>query len=176
MAALTLHARVQLIDDGFAVHWRLEGHPPRYHERRWSDIEAWGVGRASPAHPEGIYLLLREPPHSDFLWIKAEGVLEAIDALRARLPEWSAADVQAEIDKRELADIEVEARTLFPPERWNEVRALLEGEERLRSPNVRRAVVKLSRGDVARLQEMIAAARLDPRDVLMWAQMESAKS
>ena len=172
MTPIDYRARLQATEQGIVVDSRLEGQPPRHHERAWSGIEAWGVGRPDPTYPEGVYLLLREAPHGDFLWLRAEGVADVVDALRRRLPERTAPEIQAEVVRRALADLELEAKALFGAGAWPRVQALIEGEPLLRTPAVGRAVVRLSRGEVARLEEMVRTSRVDPRDVLLWAQME----
>jgi hypothetical protein len=172
MTPIDFHARLQATEQGIVVDSRLEGQPPRHHERAWSSIEAWGMGRPDATYSEGVYLLLRESPHGDFLWLRAQGVADVVGALRRRLPERSAGEIQAEIDRRSLAQLELEARALFGTGEWPRVQELLQGDAVLRTPAVPRAVVRLSRGDVVRLEEMVRAARVDPRDVLLWAQME----
>ncbi len=173
MPAPRLTARIRLTDDAVVVDSQLEGHPPRHRECPWGTMEAFAVGRPDASYPEGIYLLLRQAPHGDYLWRLADGAQAVVAELRRRgVPERAAPELQAEVDSRQLADLEQEARGLFPEKDWPRVRALLDGSPELARPRLRRAVVRLSRGELARLEQLVRDARRDWRDVLYWAQRE----
>lgn len=163
-------ARISWTAAAIALDSVLTGHPPSHTERAFATIQMWGMGRPDASLPEGIWLLLNGTPHYDFLPIRAAGSSALAGELRRRgIPELDAADVKAEADRRALRELEGEVREVFGAEGasvWSE----LESEPGLRMHNVRAAVVRLSRGNRAKLTELIEHARNDWRDVLASAQ------
>jgi hypothetical protein len=172
MTKLEYLARISWTETDIILDSVLTGHPPRHSERPFATIQTWGMGRPDASLPEGIWLLLNATPHYDFLPVRAAGSSALAGELRRRgIPELDAADVKTEADRRALKELETEVQHTFGVE-GNRVWHELQSEPNLRMHNVRAAVVRLSKGDLTRLTELIEAARTDWRDVLALAQKE----
>ena len=97
-------------------------------------------------------------------------------------PCWPPSDEEARMMKEFLAEQKVGAaiRASFPKERWSHVEALLaaygtEPHER-EVQRVRSAILQISEGEERKVEEHVATAKKDYRDVLFWAdQPEQAK-
>jgi len=172
MTKLEYFARISWTESNIILDSVLTGHPPHHTEREFKSIQTWGMGRPDPSLPEGIWLLLDASPHYDFLPIRASGSSALAGELRRRgIPELDATDVKTEADRRALRDLEAEVNDVFGndgPRVW----ADLQAEPCLTMHNVRAAAVRLSKGDRAKLAEIISMARIDWRDILARAQQE----
>ena len=172
MSKLEFHSRVSWTQDLIVSDWTLTGHPPGHSERKWSDVEAWGVGRPVPNQLEGLWMLMRHAPYYHFISNRAVGVIALEGELRRRgCSERNSTEVKQQADARAFRDLRIEVGGLFGDggeAAWQ----ALEETEVCGMVDVRTAIVRLSKGDRARLDELIATAAKDPRDVLMWAQAD----
>jgi hypothetical protein len=172
MSKLEFNARVSWTRELIVSDWTLTGQPPGHSERSWSDVEAWGVGRPAPTQVDGLWLLMKHAPYYHFISNRSVGVIALEGELRKRgCSERPAGEIKAAADARALRDLRAEVGTLFG-DAGEEVWQALETPEVLRMVNVRSAVVRLSKGDRAKLEHLIATAKQDPRDVLHWAQSD----
>jgi hypothetical protein len=166
------HARVRWTSELIISDWTLTGQPPGHSERTWSDVEAWGAGRPEPTQLEGLWLLMKHAPYYHFITTRAVGVIALEGELRRRgCPELGSKNIKDEADARAFRDLHAEVASLFG-DGAEGVWQALEAPDVLKMVNVRTAVVRLSKGDRAKLDQLIATAQQDPRDVLMWAQQD----
>jgi hypothetical protein len=172
MSKFEFNARVSWTRDLIVSDWTLTGQPSGHSERNWSDVEAWGVGRPDPTQVEGLWLLMKHAPYYHFISNRSVGVIALEGELRKRgCTERTASEVKEEADARALRDLRGEAQQLFGEGAaaiWSE----LDQHDVFKQVSVRTAVVRLSKGDAKKLEQLIADAVKDPRDVLHWAQSE----
>ena len=172
MSKIEFNARVSWTADLIVSDWTLTGQPPGHAERRWSSVDAWGVGRPDATQVEGLWLLMKDAPYYHFISNRSIGVVALEGELRRRgCPERTSTEVKHQADTRAFRDLRAEVAALFgdvAEQVWHE----LENDDALESVNLRTAVVRLSKGDPVKLQSLIDTAHTDYRDVLMWAQAE----
>lgn len=135
---------------------------PAWRDRvAWDQIRAVGIARKGVAGP-GLYLFLHEQLGPVWASLEGSGGPELHQELKRRgVPFRRLVDLWRELDQRLKEQARGLVRTGFPQAEWPAVERALASYRGANTGRTHLAIVRLADGQLARLRELVAAARDD---------------